>query len=121
MKSSSLKMIDAGISNPREYRDALIHEWHLKEEYRRHLVVFMLRYTTPQSFFRFMKDGELTIARKSHSVTWINHPNIIRGADRILVSVRYCGMLDRGYVLVKKYDHDIDEIDFRNIQPLEFG
>lgn len=101
MKSSSLKMVEAGITNPREYRDALIHDWFLDGKYVKHLDIHVLRETPPSQFFFHLKDGELIVKGKSYSVVWINSPTMCREVPIILVSLRYCKYLDRGYALVK--------------------
>lgn len=106
MKSSSIKMIDAGISNPREYRDSLIHDWELKPEYIEHLGMYILRETRPSTFFFHLKDGELTVKGRQYSIVWINSPKEIREAQHLLLSLRYCRFLERGYVLVKVLQGD---------------
>lgn len=103
MKSSSLKLVGQGISNPSDYRDALIHEWYLRKEYATNLAMYMLKETPIELFQANSKDGELTVQGKKYSITWIHSPSKIKKADtkRLLVSIRYCRDLDRGYVLVK--------------------
>jgi hypothetical protein len=101
MKSSSLKLVEAGIPNPREYRDAIIHDWYLNEDHIKHLDLHILRETRPSDFFFHVKDGELKVKGRSFSVIWVNSPAIIREAAFILISLRYCKHLERGYALVK--------------------
>lgn len=101
MKSSSLKMIDAGISNPREYRDELTNEWYPRPDYREHLEIFVLCETEPALLFFALKDGDIIVKGKSYSVTWINPPSKCREAKFLLVSLRYCRYLERGFALVK--------------------
>lgn len=101
MKSSSLKMMDAGIKEPAFYRDSLIHNWYLDTDYQRHLKLYVLAETTPGQFFLNFKDGELIVKKRSYSVTWIDSPAVCRDTDFLLVSLRYCEHLKRGYALVK--------------------
>jgi hypothetical protein len=101
MKSSSLKMLDAGIANPREYRDMLVHDWFIREDYIKFLDIYLLRETTPAKLFFHMKDGELKVGGKYYSITWLNSPAKIRESGVVLVSLRYCRFLERGYALVK--------------------
>jgi hypothetical protein len=102
MKSSSIKLaLEAGIPNAREYRDALIHEWYLQPQYSEKLDIYVLRETTPEKLFFHLKDGELLVNGKSYSVTWINGTRACREANYLLVSLRYCRHLERGYALVK--------------------
>lgn len=101
MKSSSLKLIDAGIHNPREYRDALIHDWYLCIDYVQHLETYVLRETMPSEFYFHLKDGELLVKGRSYSVIWVNSPAAIKEVPYILISLRYCKYLERGYALVK--------------------
>lgn len=102
MKSSSLRLLkEANIQSPSEYRDSLIHAWALKEAYRKNLSIYLLRETTPEKFFFHMKDGELRIQGKLYSITWINSPKEVRECSIIVVSLRYCRILDRGYALVQ--------------------
>lgn len=100
MKSSSLRMIDGGIGDPSKYRDAVIHDWNLAPEYRKHLTLFKILETTAPALFFHLRDGELSVRGKSYSVIWLNSPQTIRESPRILVSLRYCKYLERGYALV---------------------
>lgn len=102
MKSSSLRqMVKDGTLSPRDYRDALIHDWYLTDEYKKHLLMYMLAETTPEEFFAHTKDGELFLGDRSYSITYIHSPAILRKADYLVLSLRYCEKLQRGYVLVK--------------------
>lgn len=101
MKSSSLKLLDAGIEKPREYRDAIIHDWYLSSTYVSHLETHILRETRPSEFYFHMRDGELIVKGRSYSVIWINSPASIKEVPYILISLRYCRYLERGYALVK--------------------
>jgi hypothetical protein len=100
MKSSSLKLIKSGV-DPSHYRDALIHDWFLEDMYSKQLEIFILKETTPQEFFDNIKDGEVRIKGRNYSVIWINSPSASRRARRLLISIRFCGLLHRGYALVK--------------------
>lgn len=115
MKSSSLKLVAAGIKDPSHYRDNVIHTWHLQEDYQKNLEVFMLKQTTRTQLFDHTKDGELYVHEKKYSITWINSPNAINKHehDRLLLSFRYCKNLDRGYVLVKiLHMGQFDELEY---------
>lgn len=101
MKSSSIKLVDAGIPNPSNYRDSLIHDWYLKDEYKDKLSIFILRETTKELFFFNVKDGELLVQGKQYSITWVSSPSACREHTFLLVSLRYCPHLDRGYALVQ--------------------
>lgn len=103
MKSSSLKLVDSGIANPSHYRDSLIHTWTLQDDYASHLQVYMLKETSVDDFLLHSKDGELFIQEKKYSLIYIHSPAKIKKADsrRLLLSIRYCRDLDRGYALVK--------------------
>lgn len=117
MKSSSLKLIkDAGVASPSEYRDNLIHNWYLSEEYSKHLTMHILRETESLDFFKhFSKDGELQVKEHFYSVTWINSPATIRKNKYCLVSLRYCPYLGRGYALVKVL-FDSDKSEFPKLE-----
>lgn len=97
-----------GIVNPSDYRDALIHTWYLRQEYANNLEVYILCETTVGEFIANQKDGELTIRGKKYSITWISSPAKINKSEsrRLLVSIRYCRELDRGYALVKLLEGD---------------
>lgn len=109
-------MLEAGIANPREYRDALIHDWFLRPDYIKHLDLHILRETKPADFFFHAKDGELKVQNKSYSIVWVNSPALIRQAKLALVSLRYCKYLDRGYALVKVLqdadNHEFPKLDY---------
>lgn len=101
MKSSSLQMMDAGIPDPRDYRDNIIHEWYLTQNYIEKLSIYILRETPKEEFFFNVHDGELKVKGKLYSITWNNSPSKCREAKILLVSLRYCPFLDRGYALVR--------------------
>ena len=104
MKSSSLKIAkELGflIEDLRLYRDALIHDWYLAPQYQEKLSIFILRETTPEEFFFHFIDGELIVHGKLYSVTWCNSPEAVRKSAVLLLSLRFCKYLERGYVLVK--------------------
>lgn len=116
MKSSSIKMVDAGIADPRGYRDELINEWYMREDYAAHLTVYILRETRPELLFFHIKDGELFLGNKSYSIVWINPPSACREANRLLISLRYCSYLERGYALVKILqgsNHDYERLEYK--------
>lgn len=119
MKSSSLKstaaLAEMGV-DPSKYRDALIHEWYLQGEYAQHLEVYILRESSTETFFFHTKDGELTVKGKPYSVTWINSPAVIRQSyAHVLISLRYCRFLGRGYALVKGLEGEkvFDKMEYR--------
>lgn len=101
MKSSSLKMIDSGIKDPRAYRDALVHDFYVPEEYQKHLKMYLLAETHVGQMFLNIKDGELTVKNRQYSITWLDSPAIVRENSYALVSLRWCDYLHRGYALVK--------------------
>lgn len=101
VRSSSLKMIDAGIANPREYRDELINEWYVRSDYLTHVQIYIVREAIPADVFFRIKDGELTIQNKQYSVTWINPPSACREAKNLLISLRFCKYLGHGFALIK--------------------
>jgi hypothetical protein len=107
-------MINSGIADPRHYRDALIHEWYLQSDYREKLSVFILKETTKELFFFNIKDGELKIKGKQYSITWINSPSVCRENTFLLVSLRYCPLLERGYALVQvlKGDGQYEQLEY---------
>lgn len=115
MKSSSLKMIDAGIADPRVYRDALIHDWFLPESMTKHLKVYILTETTPAQLFFNTRDGELKVKDKTYSLIWLNSPATVREARLVLVSLRFCKYLNRGYALVKLLQ-DPDNHEFSKLE-----
>lgn len=115
MKSSSLKLAkELGLDNPREYRDALIHDWYLAPQFIEKLDIYILRESTPEKFFFNLKDGEVKVKGKLYSVTWCNSPVEVRQANFLLLSLRYCRHLERGYVLVKvlKGDTQYDTLEY---------
>jgi len=114
MKSSSLRLLKEGIDNPRIYRDCLIHEWYLQPQYKEKLDIYILRETTPEKFFFNLKDGELKVKGKLYSISWMNSPKEVREAAFILLSIRYCRHLERGYCLVKvlKGDTQYDILEY---------
>lgn len=102
MKSSSLRLVkESGILNPRGYRDALIHDWYLSHYYAVHLTQYKLRCAMSKLIMENIKDGELHCKDNSYSVIWINSASVCRKADQVLLSFRYCPILERGYVLIK--------------------
>lgn len=118
MKSSSLLGITTmeslkrlGITSPREYRDALIHEWYLDNRYICGLNVFFLRKLKPAVLLDTIKNGEFIHQGKSYSVTWISKPETIRKADWCLSSFRFCPYLNTGYVLIKSLKGDHSEFE----------
>ena len=111
MKSSSLRLIDSGIKDPRAYRDSLVNDWSLPDEYTSKLGIYIQKETTPEAFFFHLKDGELKVKNKLFSVTWVNSPGTVREAKYVVVSLRYCNMLDRGYALVKTIKGDTAQFD----------
>jgi len=114
MKSSSLRLLKEGIDNPRIYRDCLIHEWYLQPQYIEKLDIYILRETTPEKLFFNLKDGELKIKGKLYSVTWMNSPKEVRDSEVLLLSIRYCIFLERGYALIKvlKGDTTYDILEY---------
>lgn len=104
MKSSSIHKVlhTKGIEGARAYRDALIHDWKLKPEIQDQLLIHKLCYGWWNEIFTHLNDGELIIQGRSYSITWINSPaEIRRRGGWIELSMRYCFMLERGYVLVR--------------------
>jgi hypothetical protein len=115
MKSSSIRLAEqAGIPNAREYRDALIHEWYLQPHFADNLEIFVLRVTEPKDLFFHIRDGELLIGGRSYSITWVNGAKHCREANELLVSLRYCRYLERGYALVKLCvgDHNHERLEY---------
>jgi hypothetical protein len=112
MKSSSLRK--AGIENPRLYRDALIHDWELAPEFISHLNVYILRETTPEQLFFHLNYGEIIVQGKQYSVVWCSSPSEVRLAEYLLISLRYCPHLERGYALVKilKGNSQFDKLEY---------
>lgn len=104
MKSSSLKHLAKSNVDPAKYRDSIIHEWYLDPVYAENLEVFIIRETTSTAFFDHVMDGEVKIKGHNFSVIWINSPAVCRKTRRLLVSIRYCKHLNRGYALVKVLD-----------------
>lgn len=117
MKSSSLRLLEEGIENPREYRDMLIHDWFLRSDYADKLEIHILKETKPSElFFHLSDDGELLIRGRSYSVTWINSPAKVREAEFALVSLRFCKFLNRGYALIKvlqdPQNHEFEKLEY---------
>lgn len=100
-KTFTTNAFDAGISDPRNYRDAVIHDWQLLPKYQEHLVVYVIAETTPAELFFHLRDGELFIKDKPYSVTWIDNPALARASEILLVSLRFCKYMNKGYALVK--------------------
>lgn len=102
MNSSSLKIcIEAGIPSPREYRDALIHEWYLSPIHAEKLVTYILLSIKTKELDKRIEDGEFYIEDKKYSVVWIDRPTEVYNNDWALLSFRFCKYLQIGYVLVK--------------------
>lgn len=102
MKSSStMQLRKDGVTNPSHYRDSLIHEWYLRQDYQDRLKHYILRSSSVDDFLDNSNDGELKVKDRSYSITYINGLSKIRKADKVLISLRYCEYLERGYALVK--------------------
>jgi len=118
MKSSSLKlMTEVGISNPREYRDMLIHDWFVPPEIKERLDLFFIAMSDSDELMYAINDGEVKVNGKNYSVIWIQSPETVYKNDKALMSFRYCRYLQRGYVLVKKLEGGNKEHHFN---PVEF-
>lgn len=102
MKSSSLKMIAShGISTPRHYRDSIIHDWYLPLAYQDYLAVHQLRAINHETLFKAVKEGMLVYGSRNYNIMWLNGPSKIRTNPRVLISFRYCPIMDQGYCLIK--------------------
>lgn len=102
MKSSStMQLRKDGVIDPSHYRDSLIHEWYLRADYQNRLKFYILRESTVDNFLDNSNDGELKVKDRSYSITYISGLSKIRKADKVLISLRYCEYLERGYALVK--------------------
>ena len=118
MKSSSLlkaaKELGFTLDDVRIYRDELIHNWYLNPTYQEKLIVYILRETTTEKFFFNLKDGELRVKGKAYSVIWLNTPDTVKKASILLLSLRYCKYLDRGYAIVKVLlgDSEYSELEY---------
>lgn len=112
MKSSSLLNLRKVIPRPSEYRDALIHNWHLTENEQHYLEVYLLTKEWATEFLAHVRDGEIYFKKKSYSVTWINSPSRIKKTGGwVTISLRYCPLLNRGYALVRcDFSDSIDDI-----------
>lgn len=105
MRSSSLKeLIAAGIESPREYRDLLIHDWHLPEEARELVQVYFFAKEDIEMLKKKINNGTFQLDNKSYHITWIHRPETVFKAAFALLSFRYCSYLDCGYVLIKVLD-----------------
>jgi len=104
MRSSSLKLLlKAGVENPREYRDKVIHEWFLTSEEIKYLTYYSLRSIPIEKFFNSIdEDGELWHNEYNYQLVWIHKPESVRQSGLAIVSFRFCDMLNCGYALVKK-------------------
>jgi hypothetical protein len=103
MKSSSLKIAkEYGIKSPREYRDKLIHEWHIDSDHFNNVYThcFLKEFVT-SNVFDSIKDGEMVYDGCSYSVIWITGPKSIKNYPRCLLSFRWSVPLNCGYVLIK--------------------
>jgi hypothetical protein len=65
------------------------------------LILYILRSSTVDDFLDNSLDGELKVQDKSYSITYISGLSKIKKADMVLISLRYCDYLERGYALVK--------------------
>lgn len=110
MKSSSLADLTKqfkveGIQIPaRVYRDAIVHDFYLMDKYRELLYVYALRQVTSEKFLSCIVDGQINIRSLQYSVIWISSPSKCRKEPMLLTSMRYCDMLNRGYILVKTFE-----------------
>lgn len=114
MKSSSVKLFEAGIADPKHYRDAVTNEWKIPDVYTKYLTMYVIRETTPQELFFRIRDGILWVKDKGYQVVWVDYPNEARESPYLLISLRYCKFLDRGYALVKvlKGDAQFDRLEY---------
>lgn len=105
LRSSSLKMVlEQGILSPHKYRDNLIHQWYLDEQYNKYLHTYFLARELSVELKRNIHDGTLKVGKYTYNGIWINKPETIYKSDQALLSFRYCKYLECGYVLIKKYD-----------------
>lgn len=117
LKSSSLKMATIhGIEHPKEYRDAVIHEWYLLPHILKHLHLYFLAKEKGSNLRNVIKNGELIVGNHSYSVIWLNRPEKCYNEEYCLLSFRYCTHLECGYVLIKtlqgKYHDNFDLVDY---------
>lgn len=105
MRSSSLKeLLSAGIESPREYRDMLIHEWHLTEEARDIVQVYFFAKESSAELKARINNGVFKLDNKDYHITWIHRPETVFKGPFALLSFRYCSYLHCGYVLIKALD-----------------
>lgn len=107
MRSSSLKMVmQHGIKSPQKYRDALIHEWYVPEEYKQHLQQHFLVREAGGVLSNRIKEGTITVGSYIYEVVWIHKPQTVYKERYALLSFRYCKYLNCGYALIKKYEQE---------------
>lgn len=105
MRASSLKLAtEHGIISPQKYRDSLIHDWYVPDEFKKHLKIHFLAKELAANLRNNMKNGELVVGNHTYNVVWVNKPETIYKDKYVLLSFRYCRHLDCGYVLIKKYE-----------------
>jgi len=119
LRSSSLKMvIEHGIKSPKKYRDSLIHDWHIPEEYKSHLLNHFIAKDLVVTLRNKIVDGELTVGNHIYEVIWVHRPESIYKSDDkyALLSFRYCKYLECGYVLIKRFNSIEANINNYNVQ-----
>lgn len=108
MKSSSIRGLTSLTKlniNPREYRDAVIHDWDLKDTFRKQLGLYMLRKVSGPALLNKVVNGEIVVNQEPYSVIWVSGPAKVKKTQTVLLSLRYCDMLNRGYALIKTDDN----------------
>lgn len=117
MRSSSLKIAtEHGVSSPRAYRDALIHDWFLSNEDKCTLETFFLAKEYSQELKDHIKNGAFWIDNKEYHITWIHKPETVFKAEFALLSFRYCKLLNCGYVLIKELSPEDNPNSFNFVE-----
>lgn len=108
MKSSSLKIIRDMYPDisARAYRDTLIHEWHIPEEYKPIIWLLETVKIHTHTLRVFNNDGIIKYKQRKFNITWISGPRTVDKNTYALVSFRWCDKLQAGYVLIKAYIED---------------
>lgn len=111
MRSSSLKLLQSEVDNPREFRDKIIHDWFLTSEEVRHLHKHLLSAIPVEEFFDKIEHGQIQHGDYAYQVVWIHKAASVKKSGKAIVSFRYCKFLNCGYALVKKNNIDKDDIE----------
>lgn len=108
MKSSSIKALvqEYPAIKAREYRDILIHEWHIPDSYKNIPAILESVKITTWNLHTNLNDGQLFYKSKQFNITWLSGPKAVKKARFAIISFRWCVYLNSGYALIKIYEED---------------